>query len=189
MIEVEIRGRLDKAGFDRLKQFMQKSGKHLESHEREMYLLFDYPGYDEDPTVREVDIRLRRTDEFCEIMVKRKAGEGNTARHELSLPLAVKDLDTAKKVLSALGCTKAIKMHRWKDVYQYHDIEWSIVKTPKDYFYYEAELTLAEGDDVTAAHQKLEQEAKALDLQVLNQEQMKEFIAFLDKEVNEAVDL
>src|SRR6185503_12124875 len=103
MIEVEIRGRLDKAGFDRLKEFMDKNGKHLESHEREMYLLFNYPGYDEDPTAREVDIRLRKSDEFCEIIVKKKAGDHNTARQEISLPLAVKDLAVARKVLSALG--------------------------------------------------------------------------------------
>lgn len=189
MIEVEIRGRLDQAGFDSLSKFMQENGKHVESHEREMYLLFNYPGYDEDPMARDVDIRLRRTDEFCEIMIKKKAGENNVARHEMSLPLAIKDLELAKKVLSDLGQKKGLKIWRWKSVYEYQGIEWSLVRTPKDYFYYEAELAIEDGANATEAHQKLESAAKELNLEILDPNAMREFIYFLDKEVNEIVDL
>jgi hypothetical protein len=35
MIEVEIRGRLTKEGYDQLKDFLSKNGELLESHERE----------------------------------------------------------------------------------------------------------------------------------------------------------
>jgi len=189
MIEVEIRGRLDKAGFDRLKQFMEKSGKHIQSHEREMYLLLDYPGFDIDPNVRSTDIRLRRTDDFCEIMLKRNVGAHNAAREEISLPLGVSELAEAKKMLSALGHKQAIGMQRWKDIYIYQGVEWSLVRTPKDYFYYEAELVVENGVNPDAAHKQLEAAVKALELPLLDPDGTREFFYFLDKEVNEIVDL
>lgn len=189
MVEVEIRGRLDTAGFDKLKSFMEENGKHIESHEREMYLLFDYPGYDADPIVREVDIRLRNTNGFCEIMLKRKAGDGNSARHEISLPLKVDDLATAKEVVKAFGCKTGLKMFRAKDMYEYKGIEWSLVRTPKDYFYYEAELAVEAGSNMEAIRESLIVAAKELNLEVLDNDAMRKFIYFLDKEVNEIVEL
>jgi adenylate cyclase class IV len=189
VIEVEIRGQLTENEHQKLKAFMAQHGRHTDSHEREMYLLFDYPGYDPDPTLREVDIRLRNTNGFCEIMVKRRAGDGNAARHELSLPLQVKDLTTAKEVLRALGCTKGIKMQRTKDVYEYSGIEWSLVKTPKNYFYYEAEQAVEVGSDVDAVRTHLAQAASQLGLPVLDNDSMREFIEMLDREVNEVVEL
>jgi predicted adenylyl cyclase CyaB len=189
MVEVEIRGRLDKNQFDALKKFMEKNGRHIESHEREMYLLFDYPGFSIDPIAREVDIRLRNTDGFCEIMVKHKAGEGNTARHELSLPLKQNDLITAKQVVKAFGCTKAIKMHRKKDIFAYEDIEWSIVETPQNYYYYEAEKEVDPEADMEAVKKQLVAVAALIGLTVLDNDAMRDFLFLLDKEVNEIVDL
>jgi predicted adenylyl cyclase CyaB len=190
MVEVEIRGRLDEAGYKKLKQFLEANARHIESHEREMYLLFDYPGYDEDPITREVDIRLRNTNGFCEIMMKTKAAEGNTARHEVSLPLQVHDLATAKEIAKGFGCKTALKMHREKEMYEYNGIEWSLVKTPpKDYYYYEAEKAVEPESDLESVRQELVMAAKDLQLEVLDTNAMREFIYFLDKEVNEIIEL
>ncbi len=189
MVEVEIRGKLDKDQFAELKKFMEKNGRHIESHDREMYLLFDYPGFSMDPIARDVDIRLRNTDGFCEIMVKHKAGDGNTARHELSLPLKQNDLATAKEVVKAFGCAKAIKMHRKKDIFVYKDIEWSIVETPKNYYYYEAEREVEPGTDMESVKKELMAVAESMELSVLDNDAMREFLELLDKEVNEIVTL
>jgi predicted adenylyl cyclase CyaB len=189
MVEVEIRGRLDEAGYQKLKQFFEQNGRHIESHNREFYLLFDYPGYHEDPMSREVDIRLRNTDGFCEIMLKRKVSEGNTARHEVSLPLQGNDLSAAIEIVKAFGCKTALKTRRAKDIYEYKGIEWSLVTTPKDYHFYEAEKAVEAGVDVEAVRQELMEAVKEFDLEVLEPDAMREYIFFLDKEASEIVDL
>ena len=123
MIEVEIRGRLSDVEYKNLLIFLKKKGEYLGRQEREMYLLYDYPGFDLDPTKREVDIRLRSTNGECEIMLKEKNHNYNVARKEISLKIVDKDLKTAKKIVKAFGCKKALKMNRIKELFDYQGIE------------------------------------------------------------------
>lgn len=185
-IEVEIRGTLDDAEYARLKSFLDKNGIHKESHEREMFLLQNYPGYSKDFVGREVDIRLRNTDGFCEVMLKRKNGN---AREEMSLQLKDNNLETAKKVVKALGCTTALWMHRLKEVYEYNSIEWSLVIAPNNIRYYEAEIAVGTQGEVGDAHVKLEAEAKKLGLEVLDDEGTRKLIHWLDTEANKTIEL
>jgi len=104
MIEVEIRGRLDEEGYEGLKRKLAEKGEFLGHMEREMHLMRGYPGYEHSFTGRETDIRLRNTNGECEIMVKRKAGEHNVGREEISLKLQDGDLELIKK-------EKARKLH------------------------------------------------------------------------------
>jgi predicted adenylyl cyclase CyaB len=183
-IEVEIRGRLDDAGYDRLKAFMDEKGTHQESHEREMFLLRDYPGYTRDFVGRDVDIRLRNTNGRCEIMLKQKVG---TAREEISLKLQDKDLETAKKIVKALGCTETVWMHRLKEVYEYNGIEWSLVICPNNIRYYEAELAIDDPSKVEETQAQLEAQARELGLKVLDEEGTRDLIHQLDTEANKVV--
>lgn len=185
MIEVEIRGVLTKETFEELKDFLTTNGEHRESHDREMLLLTEYPGYSHDPTARSVDIRLRNTSGACEIMMKRNLSEDNMARKEVVLKLQDSTLATAIEIVKGFGCTKALRMHRAKDIYTYHDIEWSLVRAPKGIYYFEAEQEASGNEDIEKLFSNLMSEARALHLTVLDREQTKEFIAFLDKEVNE----
>lgn len=185
-IEVEIRGNLDDAGYASLKSFMDKHGKHVESHEREMFLLRDYPGYSKDFVGRAVDIRLRNTDGKCEIMLKLQVAG---AREEVSLGLTDTNLDTAKKIVKALGCSTGIWMHRLKEVYEYNDVEWSLVIAPNNIRYYEAEIALTETEHVSKTNTQLVDEAKKLGLQVLDDEGTRILIHCLDTEANKVVDL
>lgn len=185
-IEVEIRGRLDNKSYAELKQFLEKNGIHHASQEREMYLLQDYPGYTPDFVGRPMDIRLRNTNGQCEIMMK-CAVQG--AREEISLELKDSDLEKAKKIMKSLGCAKAIWMHRLKEVYEYKDIEWSLVIAPNDIRYYEAELVVANDQEVAQANQRLIQVAIELKLEVLDDENTRTFIKKLDTEANKVVKL
>ena len=188
MIEVEIRGRLNEDEYGRLKAFLEANGKRIKHTDREMFLLYDYPGYSHDPMVRETDIRLRNTNGDCEIMLKKKSSANNEAREETSLKLKEHDLENAKKVMKALGYGKALHMERSTDIYGYQGIEWSLVRPPKDLFYYEAEKEADSPARVEAVHAELISAARALGLEVLGPDQMKEFIYFLDKEVNKEVE-
>ncbi len=185
-IEVEIRGRLNDVEYARIKSFLDQHGTHKESHEREMFLLRDYPGYSKDFVGRDVDIRLRNTDGSCEIMLKRKV---ENAREETSLQLKDTNLEAAKKVVKALGCTTAVWMHRLKEVYDYENIEWSLVIAPNNIRYYEAELVVESQNEIPAAHTRLEMEAKKIELEVLDDTGTRELIHRLDTEANKVVEL
>ena len=189
MIEVEIRGKLNKEQFEKLKAILAREGKFIKHTDREMFLLYDYPGYDPDPMTRRVDIRLRNTNGACEIMMKEKMSANNEARKETSLKLKDSDLEKAKVIAKGFGCKKALKMQRSTDIYEYNGIEWSLVQTPKDYFYYEAERTATDEGEIPKIQTDLVQKAKSLDLKVFNPDEMKEFIYFLDKEVNKEIEL
>lgn len=186
MIEMELRGRLSDQEFDRLTSFLQKEGELLESQDREMILLRGYPGYSHDPIVRDTDIRLRNTNGNCEIMVKRKVTDGNVSRHETSLKLKDSTLDTVKNVIKAFGFNEGLWMHRKKDIYRYHDIEWSIVDVP-GFRYFEAEKILEKKEDFEHVRAEVEKEAKELGLTVMTPEEVRDFIYELDKAVNKDI--
>ncbi len=189
MIEVEIRGRLDREQYEKLKNTLEEKGVFMRHTDREMFLLYDYPGYDPDPMSRLVDIRLRNTNGECEIMMKEKASANNEARKETSLKLKHGDLDCAKEIAKGFGCKKALRMQRSADIYECDGTEWSLVRTPKDYFYYEAEVAAGDEDDVPKIQDGLVRQAKMFGLDVLDPDEMREFIHFLDREVNEEVEL
>ncbi|MBI4088834.1 hypothetical protein HY415_01935 [Candidatus Kaiserbacteria bacterium] len=187
MIEVEVRGHLTDAKLKKLTTHLTKEGALVETQDREMILLYDYPGYSDDPIVRECDIRLRNTNGNCEIMVKHKSGEHNVARKETSLKLHGSDLTVAKDILKALGFSKGLWMHRKKEVYKYRDIEWSIVNVPHGLSYFEAEQEAANAGDTEKIREHLTREAGKLGFAVMNPTEMKMFIEKLDKTVNKEI--
>lgn len=188
MIEVEIRGRLSDDDFHRITEFLRDNGELLEKQDREMILLRGYPGYSKDPTVRDVDIRLRNTNGFCEIMVKKKSSEHNVARQETSLALQDTDLRKVKSVMKAFGFSSGIWMHRKKDVYRYNNAEWSVVDVPQGLRYFEVEREVKTVQEVEEMRQRLEQEASQLGLTALHPEEMRIFIAQLDEQVNKEIE-
>ena len=183
MTEVEIRGPLTEEKYEELKDFLSKNGEVVKSYEREMYLLRGYPGYDLNPMAREADIRLRRTNDDCEIMLKRKKLDGNRGREEVSLKLADNNLGNAKKILKALGFEGGLKMHRFAEVFNYKNIEWSLERSDKGHLYYEAEKEVPD-ENLESAHDELVKEAEALGLKVFDSEEMRAFIKMLDREAN-----
>jgi adenylate cyclase class IV len=189
MIEIEIRGRLTKEKFLELKDFFNINGKHIESHDREMILLKDYVGYSKNLTERELDIRLRNTNGKCEIMIKRKSDSDNTSRKEISIELADATLDGAKELAKAFGCTKGVWMHRKKDIFEYKNIEWSLVEAPEEIFYFEAEILAGENDSVEEIRTHLIEAAEELGLKIFSATETDEFIGMLNEKVNKEISL
>lgn len=190
-IEVELRGRLAEVQYAELRDFLEKNGVHTESQDREMLLLRDYPGFSHDFATREVDIRLRNTNGKCEIMLKKKVGEGeNVSREEISLGLTDTTLDTARTVLRALGCKEARWMHRLKDVYTYDGVEWSLVTAPpSDIRYFEVEVVVESEADIPAARAKVEAQASDLGLTILDEAGSRALIGELNEKANKLVEV
>lgn len=189
MIEVELRGRLTEQQYGKFKTFLAENARHIDSHEREMFLLRDYEGYSDDPMARELDIRLRNSSGRCEIMMKRKVGENNISREEISIGLPGTDWENAKQLVKAFGCKTAIRMHRIKDTYGYNNIEWSVVKAPQGIYYFEGEQIVTGESEVALAREYIAAQAVILGLTVFTLEQTREFLQYLDKNVNEEVAL
>lgn len=188
MLEVEIRGDLTKEGYAKLKEFLAKNGKHIESHDREMIMLTEISGYSANPVERQVDIRLKNTSGKCEIVIKHKASDDNSTRKEITIPLPGFSLEPAKELAKAFGCTKGVWMHRKKEIYKYQDIEWSLVEAlPKGILYYEAELNVEEQKDVEPARERLTKAAHGRGLKVFSSQELLDFIAMLGREVNKEI--
>lgn len=71
----------------------------------------------------------------------------------------------------------------------YHDVEWSLVQAPKEYYYFEAEQTCEHEDQVERVREYLCNEARDLGLTTFTPDAMRDFIQQLDRDVNVIVDL
>ncbi len=193
MIEVELRGQLTKEQFEKLENFLKEHGSFKEFQDREMFLLYDYAGYSKDFTMRDIDIRLRNTNGNCEIMMKRKIGDDTTARKEISVPLKDTTLDNVKEIIKALGCSKALWMHRVKNSYMYEGSEWSCIVAPnkngEDIYFYEVEREVSSLDDIQNTKEILKSQSKAFHLPILKGDEARAFIHTLDTQVNKVVEL
>jgi hypothetical protein len=187
MIEVEIRGELTKHEFEELNNFLSEKGKLLEVQDREMILLRDTPGYNEDPTLRDVDMRIRRTNGNTEIMVKEKKSEGNVSRSEHSFKLGNLELEDAKRFVKFFGSQKGQWMHRKKKVYEYDSVFWSVVEAVPGIYYYEAEMETEEGTDLEKIENLLKEKAKKLALKIFTRDEYREFIKMLGAKVNKYI--
>ncbi len=188
MIEVEIRGELTEKEFGELNNFLSEKGKLLEVQDREMILLRDTPGYNEDPTLRDIDIRIRRTNGDTEIMVKEKKSDGNVSRSENSFKLGNIEIEDAKKFVKYFGSQKGQWMHRKKKVYEYDGIFWSVVEAVPGIFYYEAEMETEDGNDLQKVEEVLKEKVKKLALKVFTKDEYREFIKMLGAKVNKYIE-
>lgn len=187
MIEIEVRGILTKEEFDKANSFFAMNGVLKEVQDREMVLLLDTPGYDSDPTKREVDIRIRRTNGKTELMVKKKVSENNVARSEKAFDLGDISLDEAKELVKSFGSVKGQWMHRKKNVYDYDGVEWSLVEAVPGIFYYEAEMVADESQDTEEIRKILVEKAQSHGYSVLEPEEYKRFIEMLGVTVNKYI--
>ena len=197
MIEVEIRGPLTKTEAAALKTTLLKHGRLVATKDREMILLLDgYPGEDRDPTKRTTDIRLKRTNGHCEIVVKQKLSDGNVGRREINLPLATGDLEVAKQVAAAFGAQSGIWMQRTLEVFDTPDgIEWVVGRAPHRSgspvrYFFEAELEVDDESQIEAARKKLVSAARSFTLDPITEDaKMRDFLYGLDADVNDEFEL
>jgi adenylate cyclase class IV len=187
MIEVEIRGELTKEKFDELNNEFKNNGKLLETQDREMILLRDTPKYNDDPTLREVDIRIRVTNGETELMVKEMKSAGNVGRSELQYLLPGVDMEGAKKLVKFFGSQTGQWMHRKKNVYEYLGFHWSLVEAVPGIFYYEVEREVVEGTDLEKVRQELVGVVSKLGLPHFSNEEYKTFIKLLGEKVNKYI--
>ena len=164
-IEIELRGPLTKIGYRRLISFFKKEAEFVKEMKRKSFL-FDI----KDQTI---DLKVRTTDGVPEIVLK-KGFWGAKRREEILLPIRANTEESAIRLFALLGFSKGGIAVRESHIFNYHGIEFSVVKCPKGVYYYEAEFISNKKTANPERH--IEGVLKSLDLKIWSD---KEFLGFL----------
>jgi adenylate cyclase class IV len=188
MMEVELRGLLDKNECDKLTSFLENNGKKIGESLR---LLIDYTPFKED---KDLDVRLRITGENAEIMIK-KGRYLSSARKEIQLRISKRDIPNAIEVLGALGYTKGIVAIRKIYKYVYEEIEFAVSDIakvnddlsimPSQAFFFEAEI-MADEEEVGNAKKEISHLLNKLGLNEIDDEKFRDYVL---NEVNKKFNL
>ena len=177
-IEIEFRGPLTKTGFRKLLGFLKKKGEFVKKTKRKTFVFFT-----DDKTV---DLKVRTTDGQSEIVVK-KGFWGARRREETVLPIETRLIGTAQKLLAALGYQEGVIALRETELFVYQEVEFSLVKCPKNYYFYEAEFVGGQSIKDPEAH--VERVLKSLGLEVWSEKENYHFLMFCNQKIDKHFNL
>lgn len=140
MEEIEIRGKLDKVGFERLTKLFNEKGKLINHYHR---LSVDIsPGFD--PKTRSwpkpdlIDLRVKKSNEKEVIIIK--VGDYNDKkREEIKIDLKEGEIIDTLKLFKALGFDQGMIYFSQNWEYEYEGFEVKLVQYRMDYFNWEIE--------------------------------------------------
>ncbi len=154
MDEVEIRGKIDKEGFENLSDFLAKNAKLDDEYIR---LTIDIsPGFNVEKKVWEnpsqIDLRLKKSGTKEKIVVK-VGHYASKKREEFEIDIKEGELTDALRLFEALGF-KTGMVYQWKSkIYTYKDFEIKVNEYPADYYDWEIESQNPESDPDELARQ------------------------------------
>ena len=183
-IEVEIRGPLSKKKYFNLEKYLKKNGLFVKKKDR---VLIDYSFFipSEGLESRKNDIRLRITNKIPEIIVKIGKMGGSDEREEISVIARKNSFDDLVKIFAILGLKKGMLCIRKGNIYQYKNIEFSLVEVPNHSYYFEAEKLICKGEDKNQVKQELLKVCKQLKLRTFSDKSFFSYLKKLNKEANE----
>lgn len=172
--EIEFRGPLAKSGFQKLLKFLRVKGKFLRILRRKTFVY-----YTKD---KNLDLKVRTTNSASEIVLK-KGFWGARKREEIIIPISSKSVKLAQKFLAALGYMEGIIASRETNLFEYENIEFALVKCPKNYYFYEAEFINNNSIKDPGAH--IKKILKGLGLKVWSEKETYDFLMFCNKKIDE----
>lgn len=186
-IEVETRGQLSKADYDRLKKYLETNGMFVEKKER---ILIDYSTLNENDGMekRTKDVRLRVTNGIPEIIIKIGKWGADEARKEISIKAASGTFDDLVEVFAHLGWKRGVLCVRNSLVYNYKDIEFALVEVPGHSYYFEAEMMIEKAESKITAVNHIKDICAELKLKTFTQKDFFDYLEILNTKVNEIFD-
>lgn len=183
-IEVEIRGEITKREFDRLMKLFKERGKFIDEKDR---IAICYPDPNTGSLVEEcfTDIRVRETNGIPEIIIKKGKWGGNENRKELSVVGKKGEFGKMLEMMDALGHKTGMAVVRKGKVFEYKDVEFSLVEVPDHSYYYEAELMVDESK-IEEAQSQIRVLCSELGLTIFDDDGFYKYINKLNKEANRA---
>lgn len=173
-IEIEFRGPLTKADYQKLFQFLKKNGRFLKKWQRETYVFHTRD--------KALDLKVRTTNRASEIVVK-KGFWGARKREEIILPIASKHVQTAQQFMVALGYNSGTIASRTTFLFEYQCLEFALIKCPKNYYFYEAEFI--ENKTIKNPEKHMQKVLKSLDLKVWSEREVYDFLMFCNQKIDQ----
>ncbi len=139
MVEIEIRGKLTKEQFKKLKSFLEKKAKLLDNYKRlSIDLSLGFNSETRSWKNSNFDLRLKKSGKSEKISLK--IGKFHLKeREEIDVKLASGEFINAIKLLETLGFNKGM-IYFWESwEYEYNGFEVKISKYTDDYFTWEIE--------------------------------------------------
>ena len=186
-IEVEIRGVLNKAQYDKAQALFKKKALFKERKRR---ILIDYSTFLKGEGIRnrQKDIRVRVTNGIPEIIIKLGSWGGSESRRELSFKGKKGEFETLVEIFGQLGFTKGMLAERNSIVYEYKGIEFVLARTPGHRYYFEAEKMAHSKADFKKVENEIREICKELELNIVSKEGFFKFIEELNKTDNQVFD-
>lgn len=166
-VEVEHRGRLTEKKFRKLKGFLKRKGKFIETKNRFSVIYSPSKGKESFKLNRSpVDLKVRITNKKAELVLKYGKWSGNDARKEFLFPIDSKKFGEMIEFLLILGFYYGVLQATKTHLYLYKGIEFALVKVPNWGYYFEAEIE-TKPDSVKKANKKITKECEKLGIGVL----------------------
>jgi len=183
-IEVEFIGEIKKEHFENLKSKFENEGKFIKKKERVSFMYFrdEIPNDLAEIKDEDTDIRLRITNNEGEIVVKKGSFTGTHSRKEISIPFPVEEIQNYVDFLASLDWTIGIVYAVKTLVYEYEDIEFSLVDIDGFGFNFEAEI-LTTPDEEPKAREKIERILTELNLVPFDEESLNKHCNLINNSV------
>lgn len=140
MEEIEIRGKLSKADFERLTRLFSEKGKLIKHYSR---LSMDIsPGFDSQtrswPKPDLIDLRVRKSNKK-EVIIVKVGDFSDKKREEIEIELKEGQIIKTLKLLEALGFNQGMIYFGQNWEYEYQGFEVKLVQYGNDYYNWEIE--------------------------------------------------
>jgi len=174
--EVEFIGEINKGKFLELKEIFEKKGRFKGSKERLSFMYFkdeipkDLSEIKDEP----IDLRFRVTNKMPEIVLKYGIFSGSHARKEISINIKNEDIEKYLEFLALLGWKIGVINATRTSVYEYKEIEFSLVDVKDHGYNFEAEI-LTDEDKVKEAKEKIIAELNSLSIRPFDEERLSKY--------------
>ncbi len=167
-LEVEHRGELTEEKFNELKSFLSSNGKAVAINKR-FSVIYSQRKDDsnKDPYQHPIDLKVRITNKKSELVLKYGEWSGSDARREFLFPLENEKFEEMIEFLKILGNYHGVLQATTTYLYQYKEIDFSLVVVPDWGYYFEAEI-MTEEENTNVANKKIDDVCKELGVKVLD---------------------
>lgn len=171
-IEIELRALVDKNKFIDLNNFLKQNAKDLGEDNKDTYF-FLFPD-------KLLKVTNNITKNSAKITLKlNKIGVGNDFR-EIEIPINPKDIDNAVTAFKLIGLSNNQYSFQFRHNYLYKGIEIAIKYTQSWGFHVELEIMVGEDENKEQAIEKIKDLANELNLEIMSDQQLKEFTSKID---------
>lgn len=172
-VEIELRALLDESKFIELNRFLKQGGEYLGEDNKDTYF-FLFPD-------KLLKVTNNITKSTAKITLKlNKIGVGSDFK-EIEIPISQNDVEKAVEAFKHLGFNDTQYSYQYRHNYKYDGVEFAVKYTQSWGFHVELEILVGENDDKSLVESKIRELAQKLDLQIMSDEELKEFTEKIDR--------